>query len=698
MLITLGWILTGQAKPGEQAMPYHEGVPTDWSHNHVMFAQPASDEEARELGKDARYWQQLYRRELARRLSSVPGSEVSEHVEQVAHTGASGGLWMEDLGKNATPGAVNYPAKYGFSLTTANCASATQPDYVVYSTGLQGAGTQATIVAYDNLYKGCTGSIPTTYWAYNTGGLLVTSPVISLDGSQIAFVQTTSSLASLVLLKWKASATETVTAPGVPTSVTAATYRTCVAPCMTQIFLSGGGGVEFDDRTSSVFYDYAGDIGWVGGATGWLVKLTGLFNGTPAEVTTGGFPVHVNPSNPNALSSPVYDQRSKNVFVGDVGGFLYRVAGATGGSAVKSGQLDFGTGIVSAPLLDQTNGIVYVFSSSDGTANCTGGTACSAVYALGTSFASGTKGTEATAGQSVVLGSATNPNPLYFGALDSAYYNSVGGTGNMYVCGNTGSLPTLYRIPITSGALGTAVRVSGLSPSGRTPSCSPVTDFPNPNASVSKQELVFFSTANFGLPCGNKGCLMNFVSQPWQPKTAYKLGQEILVQASGALYLETAISNGTSGTSTPSWNVAVGAEAVDGSVTWVNQGSTVVTALPGWTANKNYPNQSRLFDGTNVEIVPNGAGGKSGAGPNPPAWNPIIGGRTTDNQVTWLNAGPWPTAFATLTGGTGGVIIDNTATSAGGGQVYFFTLGNNTCTTSTGSGSCAMQASQSSLN
>lgn len=695
-LVILGWILTGYAKPGEQEMPYHEGVPTDWSHSHVIFSKPASDDEARELGKDPRYWQQLYRRELRRNVIADPGREISQEVEQAAGVARSGGLWEEDLGKGAAPGAGNYPAKYGFSLTTANCASAATPDYIVYSTGLQGSGTQASIVAYDNVYKGCTGTVPTTYWAYNSGGLILTSPVISLDGTQIAFVQTSSSLtAALVLLKWKSSATETVTSPGVPTSVSASTYRTCVAPCMTEIFLADANGVEFDDRTSSLFYDFKSDVGWVGGATGWLVELTGLFTGKPAEVTTGGFPAHLNPSNPTALSSPVYDHKSQNVFVGDAGGYLYRVA-SSNGVTVKSAEVDFGAGLLSGPLLDQTNGFLYVFSSSDGTANCTGGTACSAVFTFGTNFASGSSGAKTTVGQSLVKGAGT-PNPLYIGALDSAYYNSVGGTGNMYVCGGTGIDPLLYRVPITAGALGTAVSVVVLTPAADAPSCSPVTDFQNSNVSASQAELVFFSVQSHGRPCtGGKGCLINFVSLPWQPKTAYTKGQEILIlnTTKGAFYIQTATTSGTSGTTAPAWPLAVGQTTTDGSVTWVNQGTTTLTALTGWTANQTVGLQSRITDGTNVQITVQA--GKTGT--TAPVWNTAPGGQTTDNQVIWRNAGPWPTSSLTLTGGAGGVIIDNTATSAGGSQIYFFTLGNNPCTTSGGTGGCAMQASQSSLN
>ena len=69
----------------------------------------------------------------------------------------------------------------------------------------------------------------------------------------------------------------------------------CTAPCMTQTTLKDGSGTPLDDQTSSVFYDYSNDIAWVGGVDGWLHKITGVFKGTPTEVTTGGFPVQMNP-------------------------------------------------------------------------------------------------------------------------------------------------------------------------------------------------------------------------------------------------------------------------------------------------------------------------------------------------------------------------------------------------------------------
>jgi hypothetical protein len=694
----------GQTDPaGAKPIP----VPTDWSHHHVVFSRPATAEQASYAEQDPRYWQQLYRRDLPifsrTRKPDEDSSTKASFAATATPSSNSQSLnqdWQESMGSGANVGAGNYPAKFSFLGTTANCGNATQPDFVVYSTGLAGSSTQASIVAYDNLYSGClVGAVPSVYWAYNTGGQILTSPVFSGSGSQVGFVQTSGGQAGLVLLKSKSSTSETVALPGTPTLVAAAAYPTCVAPCMTEVFLHDGSSNPLDDTTSSAFYDYTNDVAWVGGTLGWLHKITPVFNGIPAEVSTGGFPAQV--ANTTFLSSPVYDRISKNVFIGSAGGYFYRV-NSTSAAVTASGQLDFGAGLVDGPVLDPINAKVYVFSSSDGSTNCGGGTiACSAVYQLSTTFAANSTGTEVTVGNSVALDSSPNPSPLYAGAFDDAYYSSLNATGNLYVCGDTGANPTVYRIPIQAGLPGTAASLAALTPAARNPACSPVTDIFNPNASGGAAERLFFSVEDYAHPtaCTPKGCMLNFVDTPWQASTAYSVGQEILVlrPANNTLYINVVTVAGTSATTPPAtWPATAGGFTTNGGVTWVNQGATSVT-LASWLATHAYTKNTRIIDSNgDVEIV-SVAGTSAGT---TPIWRTIPGATTTDGGVTWTNAGVSPYAALAAAGGTSGTIIDNVVASgtlAGASQVYFSTLSNQTCTTSGTTGGCAIQASQSAL-
>jgi len=165
-LVILGWVIAGAAKPARRI-----SLPTDWSHYHVVFSQPATEDQGRLLAEDPRYGQQIHRQEQALALNTEASGLTAAQFQKDGNKIRRD--WSEDLGTTASIGAGNYPAKYSFSITTANCGSATTPDYVVYSTGLIGSGTQASIVAYDNIYTGCSGTIPSVYWAYNTGGQIL---------------------------------------------------------------------------------------------------------------------------------------------------------------------------------------------------------------------------------------------------------------------------------------------------------------------------------------------------------------------------------------------------------------------------------------------------------------------------------------------------------------------------------------------
>ena len=692
-LLALGCALTvSAAKPSRRGI----ALPTDWSHSHLIFSQPRSVAQAMRLQQDPRFRQQLYRRALPLRLPTDRQEMGGIHAPQQPHLRfpvrippreRSTGLWNQSLGAGAGVGAVNFPAKFSFNSGVANCGS----DYVVYSTGLAGSSSQASLIAFNNLYSGCEDAVPSVYWAYNTSGQILTSPVLSLDGTQIAFAQTTPGAGSLVLLKWAASPGTSVATPGIPMPVSPAAYSTCLAPpCMTILALQSP--PLADDTTSSVYYDYTSDTAWVGDSNGYLHRFSPVFSGPPAEVG-GIWPVELHHPDDAPLASPVYDSGSGNVFVGDTGGYFYSVSAATG-TVTRSSLLDHGTGIRSGPIVDSTAGVAYVFSSNDGGTACAG--PCAAVYSFAAGFAGGTAGTKATVGAS-----ATTPNPLYEGDLDSAYENSTNASGNLYVCGNTGGAPTLYQVHITSGGvLGSAVAGPALA-SGAT-GCSPVTDYLNPNATGGATEYIFASAQTDGVsaPCASGGCIMNFKSTPWLASTVYTMGQEVV---DSNFHVQMVIEPGTSGTSAPTWSTSLEAppadETTDGTVKWVNLGVTTANTPASWAANTPFDVGNFIEDSNqNIEVVTARSGsGKSGPGPSAPNWATSVGAPTDDDEVTWTEAGPATGALAAA-GGTSGVIIDNIVESGGSGsQIYFSTQGNQaTCGTATSVG-CAVQASQSAL-
>jgi len=363
--------------------------------------------------------------------------------------------WSETLGSNGTTGLGEFPATF---TTTAGSTSCTT-DFAVFNTGLAGASGQADIIAYNNLYASCNGGTPTVYWAYNTGGTVFNSVVLSLNGSQLAFVQSSSSgVASFVLLTWKAS-NGTLTSPVSPTLEAAGSYNGCIAPCMTSLTFSGSPS----DTYSSQFVDYGTGNAYVGDDAGRLHKFTNIFASganTPAEAGSP-WPVTVNSN--ASLGTPVYDGVSTNIFVGDYlisssspcepsstssnnpCGYLYSVTSS--GAVSRSVQLDYNMGIMDSPIVDSSAGRVYVFAGDDGSTNCAlSTTPCAAVYQFPVSFSAGASGTKATVGAGYEF--------MLSGTFDNAYLTSSTQTGHLYVVGNTGPANnTLYQVSINNNVM-----------------------------------------------------------------------------------------------------------------------------------------------------------------------------------------------------------------------------------------------------
>jgi len=594
-------LLNGQEEHGQETpVKQAQGVPSDWTHHHQVFSHPGTADEAIRNGtyerwlnitSDPRYIIQQQKRianasgsalhgasgdvSAAMPVTLEPGAERADAGMQADEEGAgaiemsfeervaaqvgnrqmpsglvraiiapqrdavfaSGSMqadsplvkkkrkkkekkrnrikkdWSETMGSNATTGLGEFPAT--FTSVPTSCT-----DFAVFNTGLAGTAGQANIIAYNNLYASCNGGTPTVYWAYNTGGTAVNSVVISLDGTQVAFVQSSATnVASFVLLTWKA-ANGTLTGPVSPTLKVPASYNGCTAPCMTTLTFSGSPS----DTYSSQYVDYRTGTAYVGDDVGNLHKFTNIFTaGTPAEAGSP-WPVAVNAN--ASLNSPVYDGISTNVFVGDYlfsssspcepsstnsnspCGYLYSVNSS--GAVTRSAQLDYNMGILDTPIVDSNAGRVYVFAGDDGSTNCASlTTPCAAVYQFPVGFSGGASGTEAAVGPGYEF--------MLSGTFDNAYFTSPTQTGHLYVVGNTGPANnTLYQVSISGNVMSASTtagpQVSSNYSNGLYSAGLQVTEFFAGGAN----DYIFLSVLAWGFPSAcapislANGCVMGY--------------------------------------------------------------------------------------------------------------------------------------------------------------------------------------------
>jgi hypothetical protein len=471
-----------------------QGLPKDWSMHHVVFSKPGAHVSAARLQKLLKEPRYILQQELRAAMAAPPtlpaalgATENSSGADESPLSSATGPLprgltkalipptgkealptspdkkhrfhkdWSVGVGSNGTTGVGQFPAT--FTQTATPCAT----DIAIYNTGLGGSGSQATVVAYNNIYASCNGGLgPTPFYGYNTGTAAVATSVdLSLDGTQIAFIQGNSgSAASLVIVR-TANDVGTASAPTIPTAYAPGSYLGCTAPCQTTITFSGGNS----DTYSSPFYDYSSDTLYVGDDNGRLHQFTGVFLGTPTETTTQ-YPLAVSSATTGgALGSPVYDATTGLVFVGDYllnyastcepsatnsagsCGYLYSILASTT-KVFQSAQLDYQYGIVDSPIVDPTTAQVYAFAGADNTTACSSGP-CAGVFNLLEAF-SGGSGTEAQVGAGYEF--------LLSGSFDNSYFTT--GTGNLYVVGGTGPQNnTLYQIPMTSGVMSTSPNI-----------------------------------------------------------------------------------------------------------------------------------------------------------------------------------------------------------------------------------------------
>jgi hypothetical protein len=238
------------------------------------------------------------------------------------------------------------------------------------------------------------------------------------------------------------------------------------------------------DSRSEPFIDYALDVAYIGDDGGLLHKITPVFNGTPAEVIGGGWPVTL----PGAgqVQSPVYDSVSGNVFVtSNAGGTLFVVNSSSGATSTVSTNALF----PSEPIVDSASQTVFVFAVTSGFRL--------SVLQFNTS---GTLLSQVSAGS---IGGSAN---AYTGTFDNNYFTNPS-SGSLYFAGTISFVATLYRVGFTGTTMNTTfLGPLALSTSASTSSPTPLTEVFNPSLSTAQDRLFVGIDANC-TSLNAKGCI-----------------------------------------------------------------------------------------------------------------------------------------------------------------------------------------------
>ncbi len=459
----------------EAAAPRHTGVPQDWSQGHIVFSRDALARHPELIYREPRILYQAMQRWQARNSNVFHGADPLP----ASVNDSSQRDWKVALGSRV----INhmYPAKFSFDpAAKPDCIS----DYVVFGMvafDTPGAsGGQANLVAFNNLYEFCSGTVPNVLFAYNIttvqGGRISTSPVLSEDGMQIAFVESvpgTSPQAIFHVLTW---------APG-------GALNNAVAPgaSMTSLPFSPTSNCSF----SSPWIDYATDTVYVGSDRGNVYKITPVFTGMPA-LAGGNWPVTVHTH--FHLTPPVLDAGRSVLMIGSSDGVLYKIDTTTG--TLASASLTVGksggtsSGIVAPPIVDGTAGTTFVVSAN-GASSAPSGFSAVLVQADTDTMAEMSR---VPIGLGSSGGTVLN---LYDPALDNDYFNDPS-TGVIRLCGTGLDDTTPWQYSFGFTVSGTQPILNG-SPSfsqqlltSTGARCTGWTEFFNPNVGVGGTDFFFF--------------------------------------------------------------------------------------------------------------------------------------------------------------------------------------------------------------
>jgi hypothetical protein len=487
------------------------GLPEDWTHHRIKFSTAALRQHFEIAAREPRAAMQLYREAIAAARRATPSAATESLASPSPHPD-----WSVNLGAGRIQFG-QFPAKWNADPNaTPDCVG----DFIIYALNAAGAtGGQAGMVAFNNLYAGngtalCPGLQPNFLFSYNTttvtGGRILTSPVLSLDGTKVAFVETvtTAGAKTSVFHVLNIPAGNSNPGPGFPNGNSALAAVAVPGGAMTSLAIGGNSNTR-----SSPWVDYASDTAYVALDNGRLYKIQPVFGSTPALISTAPWPIVIN--NNSVLTSPVLDVTG-NVFLGAGNGNVYSV-NVTSTTPVVS-VLHVGTSgllnpsIYDSPILDSTGGSVFAISSNDSN---------NSAVVVQASTSSLTEIARVSIGQGSTNG--TNVN-LYDGDFDNNFTTPL--TGHMLVCGTglADTIPNRYLLGFdAAGKLQPDLSPVPLStnPAAR---CGPVTEFFNTNVNGGTDFFFWSLTRNCGGAAGNNGCVMSLANGVAGPSSAKQVG------------------------------------------------------------------------------------------------------------------------------------------------------------------------------
>lgn len=470
----------------------------DWSSRHVVFTGLTPETIGDAVAADPRAWHSWLNHARYNLQSAVESNSErnSDSDRRRHHRKSLRRDWQMNLGGSSV-GPRTFPAKFSFNINaTPDCTN----DYVVFGTDNPVSsghlGGSPSVVAFNNLYTGpgptgicptptAPASQPSVLFSYNTAtdssgqSFANLSPVLSLDGTKIAFVENNSgsggNYTAFHVLAWKA---------GEGTLSSSALPGNCAAgsSCLTTLVLS----TSSSDSRSSPYVDYAHDTAYVDDGA-LLHKIAPVFGGTPEDTVGGGWPVTL-----ASAGSPVYDSVSGRIFVvASVSGSnsLVVINAATGATISSTALTAFTPSDV---IVDSTNQTVFVFFTA----------------LPGFALTVDQFDTSGTLLSQLVAGHVSGNVSIFTGTFDNNYFSNPS-TGRLYFAGAINGVGSLYGVSFTGKVMNTTF--SGplaLSTNASTSVPTPLTSIYNPTLSGSPDNLFVGLDSNC-TSGSNAGCMEN---------------------------------------------------------------------------------------------------------------------------------------------------------------------------------------------